>query len=392
MFFHHLEPGSKLVLGADFGIGFGGTVCLRHACLTNGGHATLWVRTPAGESFAAAKLSSDRPSARLKLNVHSAEEAAMGCWELEAALGALDISGFKQLELGRAVPKKQLTGLAEQPQQQQRQQPEEAEQAKRVKEQVESEDASAGPAMPVATKAPVSFTPGASKSEVTVPDFCPATAWAGRRPGMVFKTGDRGLGYYADAKTARPATSSKRKADAPVLQAHELLKKQRADGAARATKVTPVGKGTESSKKDKAEDLKRKQETKTGSGAAVDAKAKAKPPGQVVLACGLKYEVLKAAATHAPQASSKGRGCTVQVRYDGRLASNGKRFDKGSISFRLGCGKVIRGWDVGIEGMRVGERRRLWIPPALGYGFRGAPPVIPPGAALLFEVELARIS
>lgn len=82
---------------------------------------------------------------------------------------------------------------------------------------------------------------------------------------------------------------------------------------------------------------------------------------------------------------------TVFVKYDGRLKSNGKRFDKGTIDFRLGTGQVIRGWDMGVEGMQVGEKRKLFIPAGLAYGSQGAPPQIPRNAALVFDVELVRL-
>ncbi|CAK8995667.1 unnamed protein product [Durusdinium trenchii] len=78
----------------------------------------------------------------------------------------------------------------------------------------------------------------------------------------------------------------------------------------------------------------------------------------------------------------------VKVRYEGRLGSNGKRFDKGVIDFRLGMGEVIQGWDEGVKGMLRGEKRRLLVPAKLGYGRSGAPPAIPPNANLVFEVEL----
>ncbi|CAI5461727.1 unnamed protein product [Closterium sp. Yama58-4] len=86
-------------------------------------------------------------------------------------------------------------------------------------------------------------------------------------------------------------------------------------------------------------------------------------------------------------------GKKVMMRYIGRLKKNGKVFDSNlthpqPFAFRLGVGEVIKGWDIGVKGMRIGDKRRLTIPPALGYGFRGAPPKIPGNATLEFDVEL----
>lgn len=102
-----------------------------------------------------------------------------------------------------------------------------------------------------------------------------------------------------------------------------------------------------------------------------------------VLPGGLEYEVLKL----GKGSNTAARGKTVKVKYEGRLAKTGKRFDKGSIKFKLGAGEVIKGWDDGVKGMLAGERRRLLVPARLAYGSRGAPPDIPPNAALVFEVE-----
>ena len=86
-------------------------------------------------------------------------------------------------------------------------------------------------------------------------------------------------------------------------------------------------------------------------------------------------------------------GDTAVVHYVGVAYSTGEEFDaswnRGApFAFPLGGGKVIAGWDRGVQGMRVGGRRRLIIPPALGYGDRGAGQVIAPGETLIFVVDL----
>lgn len=81
---------------------------------------------------------------------------------------------------------------------------------------------------------------------------------------------------------------------------------------------------------------------------------------------------------------------TAVVRYAGYLP-DGKKFDSGEITISIGAGKVIRAWDEGVLGMRVGGRRRLIAPPHLAYGSRGAPPDIAPNAVLVFDMELTQV-
>jgi FKBP-type peptidyl-prolyl cis-trans isomerase len=82
------------------------------------------------------------------------------------------------------------------------------------------------------------------------------------------------------------------------------------------------------------------------------------------------------------------RGDTVNVKYEGRLL-DGTVFDSAdTFAFQLGGGEVIKGWDVGVLGMRRGQQRRLTVPPKMGYGKRGSPPEIPPDATLVFDITL----
>ena len=102
---------------------------------------------------------------------------------------------------------------------------------------------------------------------------------------------------------------------------------------------------------------------------------------------GLKYVDMVVGTGRQPEV-----GDTASVHYTGWLA-DGKKFDssvdrKEPFSFRVGAGQVIKGWDEGVMGMKIGGKRKLTIPPQLGYGARGAGGVIPPNATLTFDVEL----
>lgn len=121
-----------------------------------------------------------------------------------------------------------------------------------------------------------------------------------------------------------------------------------------------------------------------------------KEPKMITTPSGLQYEILTQAPDNAQEAK---KGDFVTVHYTGWLDNNGelgKKFDSSvdrnqPFQFHLGLGQVIKGWDEGVQGMKVGEKRRLTIPAAIGYGSRGAGAVIPPNATLIFDVELLRI-
>jgi FKBP-type peptidyl-prolyl cis-trans isomerase len=114
-------------------------------------------------------------------------------------------------------------------------------------------------------------------------------------------------------------------------------------------------------------------------------------PETTLTASGLKYIDTKPGTGASPKI-----GQTVTVHYTGWLYVNGakgKKFDSSRdrgepFGFPLGMGQVIKGWDEGVESMKVGGKRTLIIPPELGYGARGAGGAIPPNAWLIFDVEL----
>src|SRR5579863_4179483 len=111
-------------------------------------------------------------------------------------------------------------------------------------------------------------------------------------------------------------------------------------------------------------------------------------------ASGLEYEILKEGSGTSPQ-----RGNKVVVHYTGWInvdGEPGRKFDSSidrgqPFVFPIGIGKVIPGWDEGVMSMKIGEKRRLYIPAALGYGARGAGAAIPANANLIFDVELLEI-
>jgi peptidylprolyl isomerase len=131
-----------------------------------------------------------------------------------------------------------------------------------------------------------------------------------------------------------------------------------------------------------------------GGSLAAEGKGKAKAKGKtkvVTTASGLKYEDLVVGKGASPR-----QGQMVVVHYTGWL-TNGQKFDSSRdrgkpFEFPIGEGRVIKGWDEGVMSMKVGGRRKLTIPPELGYGARGTPGgPIPPNATLIFDVELLRL-
>jgi FKBP-type peptidyl-prolyl cis-trans isomerase FkpA len=117
--------------------------------------------------------------------------------------------------------------------------------------------------------------------------------------------------------------------------------------------------------------------------------------GQVAGTTSVETTELKIETLKPGDGAQAAAGKKVTVHYTGTL-SDGKVFDssetrKAPFSFTLGQGQVIPGWDKGVEGMKIGERRRLTIPSSLGYGEKGVGNIIPPNATLIFEVELLNV-
>ncbi|MEE8125712.1 MAG: FKBP-type peptidyl-prolyl cis-trans isomerase [Nitrospirales bacterium] len=115
--------------------------------------------------------------------------------------------------------------------------------------------------------------------------------------------------------------------------------------------------------------------------------APAEESEMVTTASGLQYVDIVVGSGREAHA-----GATAVVHYTGTL-TDGTKFDSSKdrnqpFPFALGAGRVIKGWDEGVEGMKIGGTRKLVIPPQLGYGSRGAGASIPPNATLIFEVEL----
>eukprot|EP01133_Synstelium_polycarpum_P015065 gene15065-17831_t len=118
-----------------------------------------------------------------------------------------------------------------------------------------------------------------------------------------------------------------------------------------------------------------------------------------IVECAKKSDKLQIGVKFRPEVCTQksAAGDTLQMHYTGTLLADGSKFDSSvdrgqPFTFTLGKGQVIKGWDQGLLGMCVGEKRKLIIPPAMGYGARGSPPKIPAESHLVFETELLAIN
>ncbi|KAI3808028.1 hypothetical protein L1987_23969 [Smallanthus sonchifolius] len=142
-----------------------------------------------------------------------------------------------------------------------------------------------------------------------------------------------------------------------------------------------------------AKNKKNKQQESAPDSKVNGSATEAKPTQVRTFPNGLVIEELQMGKPNGKRAD---HGKKISMRYIGKLKKNGKIFDsnigKAPFKFRLGVGQVIAGWDVAVKGMRVGDKRRLTIPPAMGYGAKGAGSAIPPNSWLVFDVELVDVN
>merc|ERR1719400_1870138 len=203
-------------------------------------------------------------------------------------------------------------------------------------------------------------------------------------------------------KTPKPAEKKEKQEVKTPKPAEKKQEMKNPKQDANAQKEGAVPKTPKETKTPKAEAKTPKQEAKTpkqeGKTPKVDAKTpkeegksgkEVQTPGKTprrTIKGGIQVEDVKEGS--GPECKA---GNMVGMYYEGRLKSNNKRFDglkEGKpFKFKLGAGQVIKGWDIGVLGMKVGGKRKLIIPPKLGYGANGSPPDIPPNSTLVFDIE-----
>jgi len=194
------------------------------------------------------------------------------------------------------------------------------------------------------------------------------------------------------AKTNGQATAAKKETPAKPPKEEPALTPKAAKGIEKQATETPKSK-----KKDKRNKNKEKNAAegstpaKQGDAAKPASPTKTPKPQKMTLKGGIVAEDLRVG--NGPEAKA---GKHVGMYYKGILTKSGKQFDaqlQGKpFKFKLGKGEVIKGWDVGVEGMKVGGKRKLTIPPHMAYGKDGAGPDIPPNASLTFEVECKMVN
>lgn len=166
-------------------------------------------------------------------------------------------------------------------------------------------------------------------------------------------------------------------------------------GKSKESAKEPKQSGTSTSKKAKTVESSSPQEAEQQESAATQEEEQPKTSAPEQAAPAEEVTELKTEDIVVGKGQVAQKGNTVSVHYTGWL-TDGKKFDSSvdrgqPFEFALGQGQVIPGWDQGVAGMKVGGKRKLTIPPALGYGAQGAGGVIPPNATLVFEVELLAV-